>query len=71
MTEELQVDYLDRYGGFQVQIHQESQCDVSSAVSTTFLGKTDRSRKDVILNYRSVHNSTYFTRWYRFQNTSR
>ena len=30
-----------------VQIHQITQFDYSSAVSTTYLGKTDRTRKDV------------------------
>ena len=31
-----------------MQIHQVSQFDDSSTVSTTYLGKTDRTRKDVI-----------------------
>ena len=48
MTEELQADYLDRYEGVQAWIHQVSQFDDSSAVSTTYLGKTDKMRKNVI-----------------------
>ena len=47
MSEELQADYLDGYDGVQVQIHQVSQFDDSSAVSATYLGKPDRTRKDV------------------------
>ena len=31
-----------------MQIHQICQFDDSDAISTTYLGKTDRSRKDVI-----------------------
>ena len=41
MTEELQADYLDRYEGVQAQIHQVGQFDAYSAVSTTYLGKTE------------------------------
>ena len=39
MIEELQADYLDRYEGVQVHIHQVSQFDNCSALGTTYLGK--------------------------------
>ena len=69
MTEELQADYLDRYEGVQVQICQVSQFDDSSAVSTTYFSKTDRTRKDAIEvqeQFSNTNQSTtvgYFTRW--------
>ena len=46
MTEQLQTDHLDRYEGVQAGIHQVSQFDEPSAVSTTYLGKVNMSRKD-------------------------
>ena len=48
MTEELHADYLDRYEGVQMQINYVNQFDDSQAVSTTYLDKPDRSRKDNI-----------------------
>ena len=48
MTEQPQAGYLDAYEGVQEQIHQVSQFDDSSDVSTTYLGRTERSRKEVI-----------------------
>ena len=48
MTENLQAYYLYRYKGIQVQIHQVSQFDDYTTVSTTYLGRTDRSKKNVI-----------------------
>ena len=46
MTEELQADYLGRYKDTKAQICQINTFGDSSAVNTTYLGKTDRSRKD-------------------------
>ena len=69
--------YLDRYEGVQAQIHQVSQFGDSSAVSTTYVGKTDKTREKCYkgsranFKYGSLHNSSYFTTWYRVQNTSR
>ena len=48
MIKELQADYLDRYEGAQAWKHQVSRFDDSSAVNTTYLGKTDKTRKHVI-----------------------
>ena len=48
MIKELQADFLDRYKGVQAQIHQLSQFVDSSAMSTTYLHKTDKKRKNVI-----------------------
>ena len=45
MTEELQAHFLNRYEDVQTQINQVSQFDDSSVVSTTYLGKTDKTRK--------------------------
>ena len=68
MTEELQADYLDRYEGVQSWIHQVSQFDDSSAVNTTYLGKTDKTSKNFIkaqeqfFKYGSLHKNGDFTR---------
>ena len=48
MTEEFLVNYLDRYEGVQAWIHQVSQFDDSSPVSTTYLSETDKTGKTVI-----------------------
>ena len=45
MTEQLQTDYLDRYEGVQTETHHASQFDGSSAVSTTYLGNVNMSRR--------------------------
>ena len=46
MTEQFQVDYLDRYEGVHAEIHQVSQFDESSAVRTTYLSKVNMLRKN-------------------------
>ena len=46
MTVQLQADYLDIYEGVQSQIHQVKEFDDSCVVSTTYLGRNNRSRKD-------------------------
>ena len=48
MTEELQTNYLHKYVGVQAQIHQASQFDDFSAVHTSYFGKTDKTKKNVI-----------------------
>ena len=48
MTEQLIVEYLDRYEGVQPQIHRGGQFDDSSIVSATYLGRTERSRGDAM-----------------------
>ena len=48
MTEQLQIDQLDRYEGVQAQIHQVSQFDDSNAVSTTYLDRIERARWEII-----------------------
>ena len=48
MTEQLQTDYLDRYGGVQAERHQVSQFEESSAVTTAKLSKVYMSRKDTL-----------------------
>ena len=48
MTEELQADYFDRYEGFQAWKHLVSQFDESTNASTTYLVKTEKTRKNVI-----------------------
>ena len=48
MTEQLQEDYLDRYKGAQAQMHQVSQFDESSDLSTTYLNKVEMSREDAL-----------------------
>ena len=78
MTEQLQADYLDRYEGFQTQIHQLSQFGDSSALiehhicilNRKFKKRCHESSK-AIFKQRSVHDSAYFTRWYRLYNSSR
>ena len=73
MIKEPQTDCFDRYKGVQAWIHQVNQFDDSSYVSTTYLGKTDKTRKNVmkatraIFNYGTLHNSRHFTKWYRVQ----
>ena len=60
LTEQLQADYLDRYEGVQAQTHQVCQFDYSNVVSTTYVGRTERSRSrchkgsTAIFNHRSV-----------------
>ena len=46
MTEHLYSDYLDKYKAVQAKILQVSQFDDSSAVSTTYLGSAERTRRD-------------------------
>ena len=48
MTEHLQTDYLDRHEGFKAKIHQVSQFDESSVVSTTYSGKVTMTRDNVM-----------------------
>ena len=43
---ELQTDYIDRYVGIQAKIHQVSQFEESSALSTTYFGKVNMSREN-------------------------
>ena len=64
MTEQLYADYLDRYEGIQAQIHQISQFDDTSVLSTTYFDRIERSRRDILMlksnfNHRSVYNSGY------------
>ena len=59
MREELHADYLDRYEGGQMQMHQVGQFDDSCAVSTTYLGKSDGTRKGVL----KAHEQFSITDW--------
>ena len=45
ITEQLQTDYLERYEGFQREIHQVRQFDESSAVNTKYLGSVNMKKK--------------------------
>ena len=48
MTEKSKTDYLDRYEGFQTEIHLLSHFDECSAVSTTHSSKVKMSREDAL-----------------------
>ena len=48
MKEHFQRDYLDRYECVQAKLHQVSQFEDSSAVSTTYVGRTERPRRDAL-----------------------
>ena len=42
----LNEEYLDVYEGIQSEIYNTSRFDENSDLSTTYLGKSDRSRND-------------------------
>ena len=66
MTEQLQIDYLDVYYGVQAEIPHVHQFDESSVASTTYWGKVNMTRENVLIHkssfYRSVNNNGTNTR---------
>ena len=61
MAEELQADYLHRYEGVHVGIHQVSQFDDSSDASTTYFSNTDKIKKTVIKTQEQFSITDYST----------
>ena len=63
MTEQLQIDYLDRYEDVQAEIHQVSQSGESSAACTIYLGKVEMSREDALKAQHQFSLTDQSTKW--------
>ena len=61
MTEQFQVDYLDRYEGVQAKIHIISQFGGSSAERTTYLGKVVMSGENALKGQEQILPTDQFT----------